>query len=118
MTLRRAHPFVSLALALLLLATTVAAGFARGQTQVNGTYVVLCSGGGLVQVALDDSGQPTGAGHLCPDLVLGLLVALDLPPAGAIPSLTPSRPVHVDVVILAPGVIAPSPGARDPPVSV
>jgi hypothetical protein len=78
-----AHTILNLSLALLLVATSLLAASARGQTAVNGQVVILCSGGGLVQVSLDASGNPAGPAHLCPDLALGLLAALSLPPPEA-----------------------------------
>ena len=65
---------------LAVLAMGLAAGAARGQARIGGQVAVLCSGGGLVQVTLDAGGVPTGSHHLCPDLALSLLAALDLAP--------------------------------------
>lgn len=38
--------------------------------------MVLCSGGGLVQIALGEDGSPTGESHLCPDLAASVLAAI------------------------------------------
>lgn len=54
---------------------------ARGQVETRGQVLVLCSGGGLVQVVLDADGQPTGQSRFCPDLAATALAALDLPPS-------------------------------------
>lgn len=87
--------FVAVVLAVSLTAMGVAAASARGQTVVNGQFTVLCAGDGLVQIALDADGNPTGESHLCPDLAAGLLgvFRLVLPevsrPEGLAESLVP-----------------------------
>ena len=67
--------FVAVVLAVAVTAMGVAAASARGQAVAGGQAVVLCSGGGIVQVALDADGNPTGDSHLCPDLAAALLGA-------------------------------------------
>ncbi len=93
------------------------AAAARGQTRAGGEVIVLCSGGGLVQVTLDATGQPTGETHLCPDLALVLLSVLDI----ALPDLTRlpgAAEVPVPDLVVAPAArIAPVFRARGPPVS-
>ncbi|MBC7141276.1 MAG: hypothetical protein H5U18_03830 [Rhodobacteraceae bacterium] len=105
-------------LALLMLAIGgmgLVAGAARGQTRAGGEVIVLCSGGGLVQVTLDGNGAPTGETHLCPDLAPALLAALDL----ALPAL--ARPTAVvaarftEAAVPAATRSAPASRARDPP---
>jgi hypothetical protein len=72
---------VALILIVAMAAMGYAAAMARGQSQAGGQVLVLCSGGGLVQVTLDENGRPTGDTHICPDLAFGLLAALEvLPP--------------------------------------
>lgn len=75
-------------LAIVLALTSVTMAVARGQTRVAG-QIVLCSGYGMVLVAIDAAGNPVadaeggpagGTVHLCPDMVLAMLTAL--PPAG------------------------------------
>lgn len=109
----------SLLLALLMLAIGgigLVAAAARGQTRAGGEVIVLCSGGGLVQVTLDATGQPTGETHLCPDLALVFLSALDI----ALPDLTRlpgATEVPVPDLIVAPAArIVPVFRARGPPV--
>ena len=112
---RFAHNILCLSLALLLAATSLVAASARGQTVVNGRAVILCSGGGLVQLGLDASGNPTGPAHLCPDLALGLLTALDLPapdlllPQGRVEAIHPTGQSHCTERNV------PACGARGPP---
>ncbi len=113
------HAARSAFLALLMLAIGgmgLVAAAARGQTRAGGEVIVLCSGGGLVQVTLDKNGAPTGETHLCPDLAPALLAALDL----ALPDI--ERPVAV-VKAQFPGAelsdasrSAPALRARDPPI--
>lgn len=79
----RTRPLQSLVALILAVAMTVmgyGAAAARGQTTIEGRVLVLCSGGGLVQITLDENGQPTGQSHLCPDLAYGVLAAIDSPP--------------------------------------
>jgi hypothetical protein len=69
---------IALVLAVSLTAMGLAAASARGQTRAEGRVMVLCSGGGLVQVALGADGTPTGESHLCPDLAVSLLASAQL----------------------------------------
>ncbi|WP_413874410.1 hypothetical protein [Albidovulum sp.] len=69
---------IALVLAVSLTAMGLAAASARGQTRAEGRVMVLCSGGGPVQVALGEDGSPTGESHLCPDLAASLLASAQL----------------------------------------
>ncbi len=114
-----ARKTVALILILAMTAMGFAAAAARGQTDLGGQVVVLCSGGGLVQVTLDESGAPTGETHLCPDLAFGLLAALEVsPPDVARPfvAATDAPGAVADVVPhgRAPGAAQ----ARGPPVRI
>lgn len=115
---RFAQNFLCLSLALLLAVSSLVAASARGQTVVNGRAIVLCSGGGLVQPGLDGSGNPTGSTHLCPDLALGLLAALELPapdlarPQGRVETVPPTEIAHCAERPV------PASGARGPPFRV
>jgi hypothetical protein len=64
----------------LIAVTANGLAMARGQTAADGGLLVLCSGGGLVQVVLDGEGRPTGQVHVCPDLAATALAALGHPP--------------------------------------
>ena len=64
-----------LALIALVLLTSLSLGMARGQMRA-GSEIVLC-GGAPVVLYPDD---PQGGARYCPDMALGLLAALDLPP--------------------------------------
>lgn len=108
---------IALILVAAVTAMSLAAATARGQVSVAGQVVVLCSGGGLVQVTLDADGNPTGESHFCPDLVASVL-AVHVPAA---PEL--ERPVIRTVkVVVSYGVPStfhapPVSRARAPPVS-
>lgn len=109
------------ALAILLAVVTVLTSqqmaVARGQTRV-GDQVVICSGYGITTAEVDENGNPVGPVHICPDMVLGIFAALDLPapvlqrPEGRAEALT-LRPTET-----AKGRTAPAARARDPPVVI
>lgn len=108
------RPFVAICLAVILAATSLTMAVARGQTRIAGE-LVLCTGYGISTVTVDANGEPTGPVHICPDMVLGLMAALDM----AAPIL--SRPEGVaaamfdaDLVALRAHAVPPS-RARDPP---
>ena len=101
---------IRLALIALVLLTSLSLGMARGQLRA-GTEVFLC-GGALVVLDPDD---PRDGARYCPDMALGLLAALDVPPVTAAPGAAPGRradgPEAVPVSPLSP----PVPQARGPP---
>lgn len=72
-----ARSALALAMALLLALTSESAAIARGQTMLAG-QIILCSGAAITPVSGGPEGQPRGTAHLCPDMVLTLLAALDL----------------------------------------
>ena len=63
-------------LILLVALTSIGLGAARGTVRM-GDEVVLCTGHGIVVTRLP--GEPGAAAHLCPDMALSLLAALDAP---------------------------------------
>ena len=73
------RPLLALCLAALIALTGLSLATARGQLAQGGQVLILCSGGGLVQVVLGADGQPTGESHLCPDLAATAFLSLDLP---------------------------------------
>lgn len=75
------------ALFLVLLLAFMGPQFALARAPAGGDGVVLCIGGGLVQVTLDAQGQPTGPGHYCPDCVAFALPVAGTPAPGAQPAL-------------------------------
>lgn len=115
MHVRAPRSLVALILAVTLTAMGFAAAVARGQTVVEGQVVVLCSGGGLIQLALDATGRPTGKSHLCPDLAASLLAAHALgPPVATRPETLAEAPVPAGVR-LSVFVIREASPARGPP---
>lgn len=56
----------------LLVATSGAMAVARGHAKTVAGQVILCTGQGVLQVAVDAQGQPVGAIHICPECALGL----------------------------------------------
>ncbi|WP_410218209.1 hypothetical protein [Paracoccus sp. (in: a-proteobacteria)] len=93
----RPLPFV---LILVLMLTSIGLGVARGQVRL-GTEVVLCTGHGVVVTRLPDGGG--GKAHLCPDMALSLLAAVN--PADV---LVPPR-------VAVPGKIVLAPASDQPP---
>lgn len=67
-----------LSLVLLLFASGISLGAARGQARVAG-LVVLCAGGAVVAQPVDERGQPVGRLHVCPDMALSLMAAVGQP---------------------------------------
>lgn len=66
-------------LAAILTATSLSMAVARGQTRIAGE-IVICTGYGIATIAVDVNGNPIGPAHICPDMVLGLMAALDAAP--------------------------------------
>ncbi|ROU01095.1 hypothetical protein [Histidinibacterium lentulum] len=69
---------VLFALALLLALTSQSLASARGHVMVAGEMVI-CSGGQLVTVLVDATGQPVEPPHICPDCALHALAAVSAP---------------------------------------
>lgn len=80
------RPILAFCLAALIALTGFGLASARGQLAQGGRVLVLCSGGGLVQVVLGADGQPTGESHLCPDLSATAFLSLDLAAPEAAPA--------------------------------
>lgn len=118
MTALRARYLLSITLVLALALAGLAAAAARGQTRAGDQLLALCSSGGLVQVATDAEGRPTGRAHICPDLALSLLAGPVLAPL-AVPMPATAAGAFIGPVatsgVSAHGVPA---TARAPPVPV
>lgn len=69
---------VLFALALLLALTSQSLAAARGHVMVAGEMVI-CSGGQLVTVLVDATGQPVEPPHICPDCALHALAGVTPP---------------------------------------
>ena len=109
------RPLISLCLALILALTGGTLATARGAMPAAGV-VVLCSGGGILVVPVDASGNPTGPAQVCPDIALSLIAAsappapaLLLPPGLLVETLRPAP------TPAAPGLSLPVRRARGPP---
>ncbi len=76
MRMQRARAGFGILFALLLAATSLTMATARGQTRIAGE-IVICTGYGLSTISVDENGNPTGPIHVCPDMVLALMSALD-----------------------------------------
>ena len=70
------RPFFAICLAVSLVLTSGAMAVARGQTQDSVGNIILCTGHGVVWVAIDSNGDPVGPIHICPDCALQ---AFDVP---------------------------------------
>lgn len=105
----------TLLLALILALTSLTMAVARGQTRL-AEAVVICTGAGVTTITVDQDGHPVQQVHLCPDMVLGLMAALDTPtpdlmrPETRVESLTARHPGH------GADQAAPRPRARGPPL--
>lgn len=115
----RTRPLRSLVALILAVAMTVmgyGAAAARGQTTFEGRVLVLCSGGGLVQITLDENGQPTES-HLCPDLAYSILAAIEsVPPQVMAPACVVSETLHPAQKATLRAERHTRPNARAPPV--
>ncbi|WP_371037499.1 MULTISPECIES: hypothetical protein [unclassified Rhodosalinus] len=111
----RLRPLAALLLALCVVLTAQAMALARGQSSAAGEMVI-CTGAGLVTVAVDAEGNPAGPAHICPDCALSLIAA-----APAAPQARARAPDLLTVRFARTAVPAPvaarhSPvSARDPP---
>lgn len=108
-----------LSLVLMLVASGIALGAARGQLRVAGA-VVLCTGSSTVQVQLIDAGgNPVSRTHICPDMALSLMAAVAQPVpdagirAGGVRGVAP-----VPVPVLSAGRHLSEARARGPPPAV
>lgn len=94
---RLTRPILAGLLSLLIALTGLGMAVARpGVLPGDGRVLVLCSGGGLMQVEIGADGKPTGKSHICPDLAATALAALtalavELPAPAA--RFAPARPV-------------------------
>ncbi len=75
------RPLAGLLLALVLSLTAQSMAVARGAAPATGV-MVLCLGGTVQPVLVDESGAPVAPRHICPDCALSLLLAVaETPPA-------------------------------------
>lgn len=105
----------SLLLALTLALTSVTMAVARGQTRLAGE-VVICSGAGVTTITVDQNGQPVHQIHICPDMVLGLMAALDAPAPVVLRPQTRAEALLAHHATREVAQAVPQPKARSPPV--
>lgn len=105
-----------LILIVVLLLTAQGLAAARGQARVAGE-MVLCAGGKLITVLVDDQGRPVERLVICPDMALSLMSATAV--------VTP-EPTLSETVLFLPSQVpdargtgrdAPIAQARDPPIA-
>ena len=104
-------------LALLVAMTSVQLAVARGQPQAAG-QVELCADGSIIVIAMDREGNPIGPAHICPDVALAFMAALDLPPPGAMQPFHMQRVGYAIDAHDAGSLIHITTLARGPPLSV
>lgn len=109
-----ARVFLAAVMAVTLALTSLTMAVARGQTRIAGE-IVICTGYGVTTISVDENGDPTGPVHLCPDMVLAMMAALDTPVPDFTRPETATRAVEAPVVELAGALWAPTPRARAPP---
>lgn len=73
--MRKAQPFIAVALSALLVLTGHSMAQARMAPGPQG-HIVLCTGTGPLAVLVDVDGQPTGPAHICPDCAISLFQAV------------------------------------------
>lgn len=107
------RPLSHLALVLTLVLTGQALAVARGGGPAGA--MVVCTGRGMVTVAMGADGQPTEIARLCPDCICHTVAAI-LPPVGlwVRPDLA-RRVVILSDAVTSTAWPAPDPQARDPP---
>ncbi|GAB4390109.1 hypothetical protein [Albidovulum sp.] len=97
--------------------TGIAAAKARGQLRAGGEAIVLCSGGGLVQIALDPDGRARGV-RICPDLAAALVAAPVLAPPSVPAATGRATRLVPPAAVTRRGAVPAVARARDPPRSV
>ena len=109
--------FLSVALGLASVSMAVARTQARAVDQIT-----ICSGYGVVSVAVDAAGSPVGTPllpvHLCPDCLAGLVLGpLPSQPQVSRPA-TPAQPVWSGAIVAPSGQTGLAPQARGPPLVI
>lgn len=112
----RLRSVLALGLACLIALTAVHVGMIRGQAKVAGS-IVICSGGGAVNVAVDTDGNPVGPLHECPDCVVSVLAALDLPAVNPVHAPQPATALWAEPSTAARSLVALTANARGPPLA-
>ena len=102
-------------LVVVLALTSLTMATARGQARM-AEQVVICSGYGMVTIALDPEGRPAGPLQICPDCTLSLFVADGVAvPVSGFAAGQGRRQDHPALVGLVPGQRPAALRARGPP---
>lgn len=112
-----ARSVLTVLMAVVIALTSLTMAVARGQTRIAGE-IVICTGYGVTTISVDENGEPTGPVHICPDMVLAMMAAIDTPVPDFTRPETVTRAVEPPVVELAGALWAPTPRARAPPLFV
>ena len=106
--------FLGALLAVLLAFTGQSMAVARGMPDAAGN-IVLCTGTGPMMVSIDETGQPVGPPHICPDFAASLFAALSEPPLMLLRPLGRVEAQRLVDNIAAVSREAPAATARGPP---
>ncbi|GHH01725.1 hypothetical protein [Pseudodonghicola xiamenensis] len=106
--------YFGLALVVVMALTSQSMAVARGAAGVAG-QIEICIGSGPVTVYVDDSGNPTGPPHICPDFALHFLAFVTPPAILPAPLTLEVRRLSACQRGLCSGRPVPTARARDPP---
>lgn len=109
----RPFAFIALALALTLVLTGQALAVARGGGPAGAMDI--CTGRGMVTVALGADGQPMETVQLCPDCICHAVAAVLPPEESWQRPVSAGRSDRHAGPVTGTGWLAPDPQARDPP---
>ena len=113
---RNTRSFLGVFLALLLAFTGQSMAVARGMPDAAGN-IVLCSGSGPMVVPVDDTGQPVGPAHICPDFAVSLFAFADAPPLVLLRPLGRVEALRPVVGVVSVSLDIPAATARGPPAN-
>lgn len=108
---------LAMVFAALIVSLSAAQGLMRGPDVFGQSTIVICNGHGTELLTLDHTGTPVEAAPTCPDtsLVAALMARAQ---AGLAPMrLSPVEPLRLNPLDL-PGLLAPKPLTRAPPVAI
>lgn len=108
------RPVFTLICAAILAISSLSLTTARGAPTQAG-FMVICTGTGLVSIAVDTGGQPVGPVHICPDCVTTMIAALPDPASVAPDPVQIAADVVTIPVKIAPQFSYLAVRARGPP---
>lgn len=109
--------FSALILSLVLGLASVTMAVARAQT-VGADQITICSGYGIVSIAVDSQGNPVGPVHPCPDCLAGLALGPLPEPAAVIRPASTGYLIRLPVTLQHKAQARTRPQARGPPLSI